>query len=226
MKIYKRTHIPETVWEFFNTEKGLSIELLQQAIDVGDPFKTYSFALEMIEIFNGKHLIQYYRDNPPFSIIDLLQYNPYAIRDFICHDGTDEKGYRFHNWLLQNKLKMPSFLVNDGFYNITNLCDESGIEYLNRKIINSPQQDKQAELEKLVQLGVCELPINKQEVLADSLFKGPIYGFDTTDDRFLIFKKHQQNRFFKEHTAVPKEDTTTDMATKMIELNRNGSPMG
>ncbi|MFC3908817.1 hypothetical protein ACFORL_06970 [Legionella dresdenensis] len=216
MKIYKRTHIPETVWELFNTEKGLSIELLQQAIDVGDPFKTYSFALQMIEIFGGKRLIQYYRDNPPFSIIELLQYNPYAIRDFICHDGIDEKGYRFHNWLLQNKLKMPTFLVKDGFYHISELCDESGIEYLNRKILNSPQQDKQAELEKLVQLGMCELSKNKREVLADSLFIGPIYGFDTTGDRFLIFKKHQQKHIFKDQLAVQNEDAITGMATTMI----------
>jgi hypothetical protein len=147
-------------------------------------------SLDMLETLKGFDLIKYYHKHPKFSFEDLLQYNNYAIRDFIVSD----KKFKLHNWLSKHNLLMPTDLIRDGWSKISDLCSNSGIEYLNRKVLVLPLAEQQNKLNEIAHIDSCQLGRDKKIVLNDVLVGEHEVSWNTIDSRFNAFKKREQEK--------------------------------
>lgn len=191
--LYKDTFIPQEVWNFFDIEPGLSTNQLTTAIDkrkASHPDRILNFFFQVLNDFQGYHLVKYYRDHPPFSVNKLLQYHAYATRDLITLDDN----FKFHEWLLKHDLTIPSNLVHGvGWSSISYFCCNSGITYLSRKILSFPQSLWQTKLNELAQLDTCDIKDDINLVLADNLVSGRTQEFynKTIEERFEIYKKRE-----------------------------------
>lgn len=192
MPIYKNCDIPQQLWDFFESEPGLSTKQLTNTIDqtiVRYPYYFSGFSIfGMIDTFFACscELIKFYRDHPPLTVEKLLAYNECAMRDFAVHD----EAFQFHEFLLENQLTMPEQLVDthlgSRWGSITTLCDESGIAYLRRKILSLPKAEQQTALDKLVsENDSCKLERDKKSVLADCVAPSNGLFFDTFNTRFV-----------------------------------------
>lgn len=196
-KCEKPKQIPQQLWDFFDSEEGLSVFQLIRAIfikQVVHPFDDLEWTFRLLHKFDAYDLVKFYRDHQGLSVDALLQYDAYAIRDFACHD----KGLKFHLWLLEHHLSMPEKLVHDNWCYIYTFCSESGIEYLNRKILTLDEDDQQFELNRLVSLDNVKLQTDIQSVLSDSVVsKEEACGLGTFNDRFVTFRKKLEENITK-----------------------------
>jgi hypothetical protein len=182
-KDYSLYCIPSDVLRFFSEEQGLNPEMLLMN---GYKGRQKKYSCDMINTFRRVTfpLIKFYLETPQLSVENLLNYDEYAIRDFACHD----KDFQFHKWLLENKLTMPSTLVGN-WSNIAALCDSSGIEYLNRKILSLSKDKQQSKLNELA-TGNCYN--DKTICLQDVLVSPNEVSWDTVENRFLKFKEKEK----------------------------------
>lgn len=204
MPKYNNTDIPQKLWDFFESEPGLSTEQLTQAIDkrlIINPFYNFNFSYGMICKFKGGYdLVKYYRDHPKLSVDELLQYDAYAIRDF----AVDDKHFKFHDWLFKHDLTIPFNLTRDGWGKISDLCNESGIEYLNRKILSVSIDERQNVLNQLAKTDSCAVERDIQHVLSDVLVPKHEVSWNTVEDRFKAFREKELKRevsLANKHTA-------------------------
>ena len=188
---YSCYSIPEHLFRFFSEEKGLKPEMLLR--------KNYAGVLEKIRpCYMMSHLrkvvfplIRFYLETPTLSVEDLLNYDQFIIRDFAIFD----QDFRFHKWMLENKLTMPAGLVRAGMHlgNIPDLCDLSGIEYLNREIasLSLNQQEKQTKFNQFLSRCIIR---EKERCLMDSLVPSSEMSWmeNTVEDRFLEFQKRKE----------------------------------
>lgn len=88
---------------------------------------------------------------------------------------------------------MPPALVENGlgskWSNISDLCNSSGIKYLNRKILSLSKDKQQSKLNELV-TGNCNY--DKKICLRDSLVSPSEVDWNTVEERFLKFKEKEK----------------------------------
>lgn len=176
--------VPKAVWDFFSEEKGLSTDQLIKM----DRFKRH-WSCYLIDAFSSCtfDLIKFYRDNPGpgFSIDDLLKYNGYAIRDL----AVDDKNHEFKRWFIKNELRIPEALTKSRWGTIDTLCNEAGIEYLNREVLTLSKAEQQAKLESIIERDRCQLGRDIEKALEDVLAHPNEAIGDTTAHRFKAFKE-------------------------------------
>jgi|GEM_PF-5891607 len=170
MPVYKNFTITDEVWNFFATEDGLSTDQLKQAIDEqnNQPRDIYSANFNSFGWYkNGFALVKFYRDQPGLEVEDLLIYHQQAISAFALSDNN----FAFQRLLLNHNLTIPKHLTQDNPTLICHLINDSGIEYLNRKILSRAEPDQQNKLDELAELTLTELKGDKNILLADKLIK-------------------------------------------------------
>lgn len=69
------------------------------------------------------------------------------------------------------------------------ICNEAGIEYLNREVLTLPKAEQQAKLESIIERDRCQLGRDIEKALEDVLVHPYEAIWNTTVDRFKAFKE-------------------------------------